>query len=141
VTMTLEARFWAKVAKTPTCWLWTASKTTHGYGRFKVEGRNALAHRVAYELEIGSIPDGLQLDHVATRGCTNRNCVNPAHLEPVTPGVNVRRSTAPAAVNARKTHCKRGHEFTPGNTQIHRTGKRHCRTCNRDRVRAARMAV
>ena len=78
---TLYQRFWAKVNKTDTCWLWTAS-TLNGYGQIKAGGRFGkilLAHRVAYEMLVGPIPEGLQLDHL----CRVTLCVNPKHLEPV----------------------------------------------------------
>jgi hypothetical protein len=138
----LAGRFWEKVEKTDTCWLWGKCITSGGYGRLKVGGRTVLAHRVAYELEVGPIPDGLQLDHVRARGCANKHCVNPAHLEPVTPGLNTRRGTAPAATNARKIRCKRGHAFTPENTYIRQRtpirSERSCRTCKN--IRRARTA-
>ena len=76
----ISARFWAKVDKTETCWLWTGGQSA-GYGRFGFKGRpNLGAHRFAYELLVGPIPPGLDLDHL----CRVRNCVNPDHLEPVT---------------------------------------------------------
>src|SRR5213593_4533327 len=77
--------FWAKVNKAEgSCWRWTGSQRRGGYGRVRIGGRDFVAHRVAYELTIGPIPDGLQLDHL----CRNRLCVRPAHLEPVTGQVN-----------------------------------------------------
>ena len=132
-------RFWAKVDRgSPTdCWLWTAGTLRGGYGAFSPEsGRQASAHRVAYELTHGSIPDGLVLDHL----CRTPACVNPAHLEPVTHRENTLRGTAPTAVNARKTHCANGHEFTPDNTYVTRNGGRNCRACHRDYERQARSA-
>lgn len=85
-------RFWAKVEKTPGCWLWRGSHNMRGYSTFHVEAgrsepKKVLAHRYAYELLVGPIPDGLQIDHV----CRNKGCVNPEHLEPVTPSENMRR--------------------------------------------------
>lgn len=85
-------RFWAKVTKTETCWLWTGSLTHDGYGRFRLPTGHVLAHRWSYEQLVGPIPEGLVLDHVHKRGCRHRNCVNPAHLEPVTNAVNVARA-------------------------------------------------
>lgn len=123
-------RFWAGVEKTETCWLWTGYiRKNDGYGLFFDGKRQVLVHRFAYELLVGPIPSGLDLDHVRARGCTHRNCVRPDHLEPVTPWENMRRGDAPAAVNLRKTHCKRGHEFSADNTRISKNGKRHCRIC------------
>lgn len=88
-----EARFWAKVNKTPGgCWLWTGP-AHGGYGRFKANGMTRPAHVWAYEHFVGSIPDGLEIDHVKANGCANRHCVNyEDHLEPVTPRENVLRS-------------------------------------------------
>lgn len=87
----LESRFWSKVEKTSTCWLWRAAKTDEGYGVFALLRRrgkktNAFAHRVAWELERGPIAAGLTIDHVPE--C---KCVNPAHMEPVTIFENNRR--------------------------------------------------
>ena len=131
-----ESRFWAKVNKTETCWLWTASTTTAGYGQFHYEARRmVMAHRMAYELIVGPIPDGLELDHL----CRIRRCVNPAHLEAVTRKENVRRGLCGAMV----TVCPRGHEYTTENTRLDTKGWRRCRTCHRDweRVRRSTKAV
>lgn len=100
-----------------------------GYGVFKHEDRQHGAHRWLYERRNGKVPSGLELDHL----CRVRHCVNPDHLEPVTRRENTLRSTSPSAVNARKTACDRGHEFTDENTYVHR-GRRVCRTCNRRRA-------
>lgn len=112
------------------CWLWRAKLNASGYGTFGItEGNTVLAHRFAYELLIGPIPQGLQLDHL----CRVRACCNPAHLEPVTNFENLHRGFSIAAMNARKTHCKRGHEFSPENTHLsagkHGRPVRHCRAC------------
>lgn len=119
------------------CWPWLARKLPTGYGIFYRDGRYDYAHRVSYELHVEPIPTGLTIDHVLARGCVSRSCVNPAHLEPVTMRENTLRSSSPAAMQARQTHCKRGHEFTPANTYVHR-GARHCKACRADRRSAER---
>lgn len=127
---TVEDRFWAKVDKNGPlgCWVWTASTYPSGYGAFGVApGKVNCAHRFAYELLVGPIPEGLQLDHL----CRTRLCVNPVHLEPVTIAENVLRGIGPSATNARKTHCIHGHPFDEANTKIDREGFRHCRACSR----------
>lgn len=99
---TPEQRFWPKVDKTSTCWLWTgaltlaSNKHVGGYGRFRVGAQMRRAHRYAYELLVGPIPAGLDLDHL----CNNRRCVNPAHLEPVTRAVNISRRDTRGQVSA-----------------------------------------
>lgn len=131
-------RFWSKVSKTDGCWLWEASRTRAGYGRFATNGRTVSAHRFAYELQRGQIPDGLQLSHL----CGIRHCVNPDHLEPVTTREVLVRGNTPAARNAAKTHCPKGHAYTAENTYIappnasNPNGFRGCRTCKRESRRA-----
>ena len=97
---TLDERFWEKVNKKTKeeCWEWLSVKNEGMYGRFKIKNKIKLAHRVAYELVKGSIPDGLQIDHL----CRNKCCVNPNHLEAVTPQENSRRATG-------KLTCINGH--------------------------------
>lgn len=123
--MTPQERFWAKVDKTDTCWLWTGSRTNLGYGQFRLGGACRFAHRVAFVWAKGDVPDGLVLDHL----CRTPNCVNPDHLEPVTQRVNVLRGESPAARQARLTECSQGHRFDAGNTHIDSKGKRRCRQC------------
>lgn len=114
------------------CWNWRLTIGRHGYGQMGVRRRTFLAHRFSYEALVGPIPSGMQLDHL----CRNRPCVNPDHLEPVTPQVNIHRSPiAPGAINARKTHCPKGHGYTPSNTYYQRNGGRLCRTCQANRPR------
>lgn len=122
---TAEERFWAKVEKTDTCWLWTAALFRNGYGQFRLPETHVLAHRFAYELERGPIPEGLHLDHL----CRVKACVRADHLEPVTPGENVRRGLRGVLT----THCPQGHSYSEINTRVYR-GKRYCRACDRARL-------
>ena len=127
-------RFWMKVQKTDTCWLWTAACNQGGYGRFLCDGKLVQAHRWAYEQVKGPIPEGLDLDHL----CRVRNCVNPNHLEPVTRRQNLMRGEHTYAKLHRAGHCKRGHPFNKQNTYICKQGKRHCRICNYENARRQR---
>lgn len=135
-----ERKLWAKVdMRGPDeCWPWLGYLDEDGYGRFGNSKWRVYVHRFAYEHLIGPIPEDLTLDHVChTRDhtclggkkCLHRRCVNPSHLEPVTSAENVLRGLGPCALNALKTHCLRGHEFTPENTYVRHTGQRQCRTC------------
>jgi hypothetical protein len=105
------------------CWLWQGYVTPKGYGRVKWKGKVERVHRLVYETLVGEIPHGLVTDHL----CRVRRCCNPAHVEPVTIAENTRRGI-PGRYNAKKTHCKRGHEFDAENTYLHR-GRRQCRAC------------
>lgn len=124
-------RFFAKVDRTGACWLWLAATDDFGYGRFHVdEDRHmAFAHRVAYELLVGEIPEGREIHHM----CDVPSCVNPDHLVAVT-----RQQHGLLNRNALRTHCAHGHAYDEQNTYI-RDGKRYCRTC-RSAAQARRRA-
>lgn len=120
------------------CWLWIGHISVLGYGvtwtrdSSRATGwKRQSAHRCAYELFVGPIPEGMELDHL----CRVRSCVNPAHLQPVTHTVNVRRGKAAEVNGGRqraKTHCAWGHEYTPENTRwASSRPHRSCRTCER----------
>lgn len=118
-------RFFTKVQKTDKCWLWKAYIMNTGYGQFYANGNLCLAHRFSYEWHVGPIPDGFQIDHL----CRNPQCVNPSHLEPVTPAENTRRGNAGLHWRI-KTHCPRNHPYDKTNTYITpSSGGRSCRKC------------
>ncbi len=143
---------------------------SHGYATVYIGGgrgaKKPYVHRYVYELLVGPIPDGFDIDHL----CRVRNCVNPEHLEAVTHRENMLRGDTLAAANAAKTHCpkghaldgrdthgrycttcdprpghyrdrthcKRGHEFTQENTYLEPSGKgRACKTCRTARSKAS----
>ena len=134
-----EQQFWAKVEKTETCWRWTADIDRDGYTVFTVDNKFVHAHRWAYEHFVGPIPVRMTVDHVKKNGCTHRDCVNYLeHLEIVTSRENTLRGVGPSSVNSRKTHCKRGHEFTEENTHVATSGKRTCIKCRRRRKQERR---
>lgn len=128
MTGNVRERFEAKVQRGDTpdaCWLWTAFLPACGYGRFYVNGKLHLAHRISYEMFVGPIPEGLCLDHL----CRVRNCVNPRHLEPVTHQENVRRGEA--GLNyASKTECPKGHPYSGKNLVVLKNGQRRCKACH-----------
>lgn len=125
-------RLWSKVRKGAgdECWIWTGHVSGNGYGRFRKhhESPSEAAHRLTYELEIGPVPESLDLDHL----CRVRACVRPSHLEPVTRAENLARGSTEHWGWARnKNRCVNGHEFTEANTyrRKDRPNRRECRTC------------
>lgn len=90
------------------CYLWKGWLDRDGYGSFFFRRKSRRAHRVAYFMKNGPIPDKMVVDHL----CKNRNCVNPEHLRIVTAKENsLENSNSVGAINAAKTHCKNGHPF------------------------------
>ena len=139
---TAQERFWAKVNKDGPipdykpelgpCWIWRGAPKREGYGSFYYEGRSQYAHRLSYQWSVKPIPDGLHIDHL----CRVRLCVNPAHLEPVTPVENTMRGDLPRLTSQRyrdQTRCKWGHEFNEENTywsqRANGRWRRHCKQC------------
>lgn len=140
-----EARFWAKVNKSGpvpetrsdlgSCWEWTASTGIYGYGQFNPGGNRGVvqAYRWGWTRFVGPVPNGMELDHL----CRNPLCVNyESHLEVVTKTENILRGECPMAINARKTHCLRGHPLTGDNVyQRKDRNGRECIACRNERRR------
>lgn len=140
INYTPEERFWSYVDKTETCWLWTGA-LREGYGRFwpgehqpKVD-----AHRFSYELHGGTIPDGFHVDHLChdsllctvTAECPHRRCVNPAHLNAVTPKENVSRAHY-------RELCRKGHSMADAYLKWDKRSQtfgRSCAECGREYAR------
>lgn len=117
------------------CHLWQGACSSGGYGTVQVDGRTQHVHRVRYEQEVGPIPEGMPLDHFAC-DAGPEGCCNPAHVRPVTNRENILRGRD---FHAAKTHCPRGHPYRGDNLRVDpRTGKRVCRTCQREAQRACR---
>lgn len=127
------------------CEIWNGSRDHTGYGVASIRrasGRENCkrVHRIAWEVMVGPIPTGLELDHLCHTNsdcdlgglCPHRPCWNPDHLEPVTRRENCRRSKSIPGLNAQKTHCKRGHPLSGDNLFVDRAGGRICRQCRKE---------
>ena len=139
--------FWAKVDKGDGlgCWWWRATRSPEGYGKYTFKGRTKFAHRMAYELAHGPVPDGMHLHH----RCQHPLCVRPDHLEVLEPSVHlgltrrergpIERVEPPAKLApAKREFCTQGHPYDDANTYRSPDGKRHCRICMNKRTRAWR---
>ena len=117
-------RFWERVDKTEDCWIWTGANNGNGYGRLSVDGRLQYAHRWAYQLTHGEIPDDLVIDHL----CRTRACVRPEHLQAVPAAVNIRRGVLGFDLTGK---CRAGlHDVSdPSNISVRPDGGRRCRPC------------
>lgn len=142
---TIDDRLFEVVVLENGCWEWQGYVNEYtGYGTICIRRggskRTPGVHRYFYEELVGPVPDGKHLDHTCHNTdpdcqggptCRHRRCVNPDHLEPVTPKVNISRGKGLAPQNAAKTHCPEGHEYTAENTYLEPDGKRQCVTCRK----------
>ena len=126
-----EERFWGKVIKTDTCWLWTGC-VVRRYGRFRVGLTNIPAHRFSYELAYGNIPEGFEIDHQ----CRVAICVNPRHLRAMTKQENLARR-----IPANSDCCPNGHDYNAETVGIRSNGSKYCKICSKSRVRAFRQRL
>lgn len=140
--------FWIKVERRgpDECWPWKPNPGSGGYGVYGKPAKGA--HVVAYELTVGPVPEGLELDHrchdpetcPGGNGCPHRRCCNPAHLLPVTRQENVLRSRSVSAINAARERCENDHPLSGENLHIYPDGRRGCRRCARERMRRYRAS-
>lgn len=115
------------------CIIWRGTMQSNGYGCFWWNRKTCLAHRLSVAFSGREIPDGYHVDHL----CRVTRCVNPDHLEPVTPGENARRGETFARRNLAKTHCPKGHPLSSDNLDSYalKSGRRACKICMRERCR------
>ncbi len=140
----LSARLGKVTKKTDHCWNCTAWKNAKGYALIMVYSPGlrfqVFAHRAAWTIQNGPIPEGLVIDHL----CKNRACVNTSHMEVVTLKENTLRGTGPTAINARRATCKAGHPYSEATLlTVTKNDRRRCRICAgiwKKRYRAKRKA-
>lgn len=135
----LEPNFWDNATPVPFagCFLWLRGKNNMGYGQLFVKGKMVLAHRRAWELENGPIPEGTCVLH----SCDTPLCVNPRHLFLGTMKDNQQDSASKGRaffvsdLNPQKLkwRCPKGHVYDKENTRLYK-GTRSCRTCDRERL-------
>ncbi len=138
--MNTAERFWCKVKKSDSCWIWQGAKikSDAGYGVIRVLGKNKLAHRLSYEINVGAIVGNLWVLHK----CDTPSCVNPNHLFLGTRSDNIRdmyskgRGNRP---NKHKTHCPKNHKYSKENTYLYKE-ERHCKKCKIENQRIRRKA-
>jgi hypothetical protein len=128
--------YWYTKAGEDDCWYWHGGKS-NGYGVCRIKGVVTRAHIAVYRQLKGDYPSYLQLDHL----CKHPACVNPKHLEPVTAEENKARGSSWQALNAKKTYCPQGHEYTVENTYKYPSGRRECRICRTANVARFRSKI
>lgn len=128
----------ARCVRQGACLVWQGATSLAGYGQVRFGHELCYVHRVIYEAVRGSIPAGLELDHVYVKGCRSRACCEADHLEAVTSRENARRG-----VRSRRTHCIRGHLLTGANllTSGLKRGWRQCRTCHNNQLKLYRRSA
>lgn len=121
-------RFLSKISVSDSgCWEWQGFIRPDGYCVIRVNGRKTLSHRYIYDYFYHGIDHKLTIHHK----CYNRKCCNPSHLKQIPLRENILDGNNLAAQNARKTHCKHGHEFNDENTYRYKDGRRMCKICNK----------